>query len=484
MRKPGTKIDLDLGDLPILPPRWKWGRVEDAASEERNAIVDGPFGSNLKLSDYREPPGVPVLTTANLRGDYGPNKVRYISHAKFEDLKRSEVRGGDILVAKIGSCGLTGVYPEDMPSAIIPANLLKMTVHPAFSRKFVLYFLNSPTFSSFLGKIITATAQPAFNVSKFRQLPFPLVDPDEQRRIVAEIEKQLTRLEAGATALHRVQANLKRYRAAVLKAACEGRLVPTEAELSRTCKRKTAIESGEILLARILTERRKNWQGRGQYKEAPPPEVIGLAKLPDGWIWSSLAQLSAHITDGTHKTPTYVPSGVPFLSAKDIAGFKLSFDECRYIPKAEHAELSGRCAVRRGNVLITKSGTIGRVAVVDTDQVFSLFESVANVPVTPPIDPKFVAFAAYVCIAGVFGATNQKGVAVRHLHLEDLRRVPIPLPPLAEQTRIVAEVERRLSVVEELESVVAANLQRATRLRQSILQKAFSGNLLQKDQVR
>ncbi len=88
---------------------------------------------------------------------------------------------------------------------------------------------------------------------------------------MAEIEKQFTRLEAGVAALRRVQANLKRYRAAVLKAACEGRLVPTEAELAKAENRK--FETGEELLARILTERRKNWQGRGKYKEPAAPET-------------------------------------------------------------------------------------------------------------------------------------------------------------------------------------------------------------------
>jgi type I restriction enzyme S subunit len=373
---------------------------------------------------------------------------------------------------------MVGIVPEGFEEAYINQHvaLARPTsdVHPPY----LAWCLSSPPAQQQFRELQRGATKVGLGLDDIRAVDIPLPPLPEQRHIVAEIEKQFTRLDVGLAALRRVQANLKRYRAAVLKAACEGHLVPTEAELAKTGNRKSPFESGEALLAHVLTDRRKNWEGRGQYKEAPQPEVVGLAKLPDGWIWSSLAQLSAHITDGTHKTPTYVQSGVPFLSAKDIAGFKLSFDECRYIPKAEHAELSVRCAVHRGNVLITKSGTIGRVAVVDTDQVFSLFESVANVPVTPPINPKFVAFAAYVSIAGVFGAANQKGVAVRHLHLEDLRRVPIPLPPLAEQTRIVAEVERRLSVVEELESVVAANLQRAARLRQSILQKAFTGQLL------
>ena len=81
-------------------------------------------------------------------------------------------------------------------------------------------------------------------------------EKDEQRRIVAEIEKQFTRLEAGVAALRRVQANLKCYRAAVLKAACEGRLVPTEAEFSRAEGRP--FESGQQLLARSRPDRRRN----------------------------------------------------------------------------------------------------------------------------------------------------------------------------------------------------------------------------------
>ena len=126
------------------------------------------------------------------------------------------------------------------------------------------------------GKRVAALVGDGFEESELLQ-----PTPTEQRRIVAEIEKQFTRLDAGVTALRRVQANLKRYRAAVLKAACEGHLVTTEAErLKAEGRGLKNFESGEQLLKRILTERRQNWQGRGKYKEPATPNTTNLPPLP------------------------------------------------------------------------------------------------------------------------------------------------------------------------------------------------------------
>jgi type I restriction enzyme S subunit len=131
----------------------------------------------------------------------------------------------------------------------------------------------------------------------------------EQDRIVAEIEKQFTRLDAATAALKRVQANLKRYRASVLKAACEGRLVPTEAELAR--KEGRAYEPADKLLQRILRERRARWEAdtlakmqasgkppkddhwKQKYKEPSAPDTSNLPPLPEGWCWASLEIESA-----------------------------------------------------------------------------------------------------------------------------------------------------------------------------------------------
>jgi type I restriction enzyme S subunit len=241
------------------------------------------------------------------------------------------------------------------------------------------------------------------------------------------------------------------------------------------------IETGAELLERILAERRANWQGRGKYKEPVGPDMSGLPELPAGWVWASAEQLASHIVDGTHHTPTYVDQGIDFISAKDVDDWKIDFSRCRKIPVAEHADLIKRCHPRPGHVLVTKSGTIGRVAIVKIDKPFSLFESVAVIPLLKPISPEFVGYAVFSTIQGEFGKKWQKGVAVRHLHLEDLRRLPIPLPPLKEQEKIVEEFERLNTVAENIEKTIEAELIRADRLRQSILKQAFSGQLAPQD---
>src|SRR6185437_1375377 len=131
--------------------------------------------------------------------------------------------------------------------------------------------------------------QPNVNGKILGEIELPVPPLRLQKEIVAEIEKQFTRLDAGVVALRRVQANLKRYRAAVLKAACEGRLVPTEAKLAKAEGR--TYETGEQLLARILADRRKRWCGRGKYKEPTAPAATNFPPLPEGWVWATMPQL-------------------------------------------------------------------------------------------------------------------------------------------------------------------------------------------------
>jgi type I restriction enzyme S subunit len=350
--------------------------------------------------------------------------------------------------------------------------------------KFLWYLLNDEQFW-----IRSGSAQPFVAVRKTFEKEIFVPPLPEQRRIVAEIEKQFTRLEAGVAALRRVQANLKRYRAAVLKAACEGRLVPTEASLARsprsTKNGPPAYETGEALLARILTERRQNWQGRGKYKEPAAPEQMADVELPEGWVWTGFEQ----IADGTKnaikagpfgsslKKSFYTPSGFKIYGQEQVIKGDAYFGD--YFISRQLFEQLQSCEVKPGDILISLVGTTGKVLILPDDCAPGIINPrLLKLSLNRSgVNAKFIKVLLESATTRAFFKLAAHGGTMEILNLGILKTLPIALPPLAEQTRIVAEVERRLSVVEELESVVTANLQRATRLRQSILQKAFTGEL-------
>ena len=339
--------------------------------------------------------------------------------------------------------------------------------------KFLWYLLNDEQFW-----IRSGSAQPFVAVRKTFEKEIFVPPLPEQRRIVAEIEKQFTRLEAGVAALRRVQANLKRYRAAVLKAACEGRLVPTEAALARSPRSikngPPAYETGEALLARILTERRQNWQGRGQYKEPAAPDTGKLPPLPDGWVPATVGHILRIRNGFAFKSSDYCESGVPLVRQADLVGRWVRLDEAKRLP----ASLLTECAdftVRKGDLLIGMSGALGKISEYDDESPALQNQRTGLLRINKAIPTAFAKLVLQYVEPQI--VAEGKGIAVQNVSASEIENCIFMLPPLAEQTRIVAEVERRLSVVEELESVVTANLQRATRLRQSILQKAFSGAL-------
>ena len=208
------------------------------------------------------------------------------------------------------------------------------------------------------------------------QLPIPVPSVCEQREIIAEIEKQLTRLEAGVADLRRVQASLKRYRVSVLKAACEGKLVPTEAEFARQEGR--TYEAGAQLLERILTRRRNVFEqekaqgGRKKYEEPSLIESGIPPNVPEGWMLASAEEVCSSVRDGTHDTPGYVQQGVPLITSKNLLPTGLDLEKVKLISRHDHVEIGKRSGVERGDVLFAMIDTIGNPVVVETDQEFSI----------------------------------------------------------------------------------------------------------------
>jgi type I restriction enzyme S subunit len=359
----------------------------------------------------------------------------------------------------------------------------------AVNSKYLLYFLNSWEFVSFASHL-TEGDRPRVDFTQLASYPFPLAPRPEQDMIVGIIETQFSRLDAAEAALMRVQANLRRYRAAVLKAACEGRLVPTEAELAQAEGR--TYEPAAALLERILAERRAQWQAEHpgkKYKEPAGPDVSALSELPEGWCWASAEQLCHFITKGT--TPSadklYPDSGdVPFIKVYNLT-FSGQLDFAinpTYVSRKTHTGELARSIVMPGDVLMNIVGPpLGKVSIVpDTFPEWNINQAIARFRSVAPMNNWYLS----ICLQSEpilnWATTRAKATAGQfNLTLEICRELPIPVPPMDEQTRIAAEVEARLSAAAHSESVLHLNFARSDRLRQSILRRAYSGQLSAKD---
>ena len=328
-----------------------------------------------------------------------------------------------------------------------------------------------------LSKLDKSTAVPGLSRDDYNAVEIAISPLDQQKRIVAEIEKQFSRLDEAATNLKCVKANLKRYKAAVLKAAVEGRLVETEADLAR--REGRGYETGEQLLQRILETRRGQWQGKGIYKEPATPDTADLPELPDGWTWASLGQLTSKITSGSRDWSQYYARGTGiFVLARNVRPFNPDFSVEQFVDPPSSDSSCDRSRIQDGDLLATivgaNAGQICLVAKAPRDAY--VCQSVAL------IRPVLLGTGAHLNYWLNSAENGQRyleqcmyGQGRPHLSFEQLMAAPIALPPLTEQQRIVAEVDRRLSLLHETATQVGVNLQRAERLRQSILSSAFAG---------
>lgn len=387
---------------------------------------------------------VPMKCVEEESGRFQPLEDR-----KVKDVRKgyTPFKNGDVLFAKVTPCMENGkaAIVKGLTNGIGFGSTELFALRPASNllQEFLFYFLIQESFRrSAAANMTGAVGLRRVPKAYLAEQPIHLPPKPEQRRIVAEIERQFTRLDAGVAALRRTQANLKRYRAAVLKAACEGRLLPA---------------AGRHVPA---------FGGYG------PPNT-----LPRGWRWTTPAEVCEQVVDCHNKTAPYTESGIPLVRTTNIRGGKIDMAETKFVDQPTYEFWSRRCPPKPGDVLFTREAPMGEAGIVPDSVTLCMGQRMMLMRASPALLNRYLLIALLAPGLIPHITRTSVGSGVKHLRVRDVESLPISLPPFAEQKRIVAEVERRLSVVEELETVVTANLQRATRLRQSILQMAFSGEL-------
>jgi len=164
-------------------------------------------------------------------------------------------------------------------------------------------------------------------------------------------------------------------------------------------------------------------------------------EIPENWCWSRLGSILTKLSDGTHSTPKYVSEGVPFISVKDVSTGALSFEHCKYITPEEHKDLYSRCNPQFGDVLLTKVGTTGIPVIVDTDEEFSLFVSVALLKFNQNL--LFNEYLVHLINSPLVqkqAEENTRGVGNKNWVMRDISNTLVAIPPLNEQKRIVKQI--------------------------------------------
>lgn len=357
--------------------------------------------------------------------------------------------------------------------------------------KYLAYFLRQAAVRDFLAQNASGVGGSLMriNTHTIENYPFQVAPLSEQRRIVAAIEQQFTRLDAGMATLRRVRAALKRYRAAVLNAAVEGTL--TEAWR----RENPDTEPASALLGRILAERRAKWeadlcaQGKNpnnaRYEDPKAQNAASLPGLPDGWCWASVEMLG-DVQLGRQRAPKYHTGSHmrPYLRVANVFEDRIDTSDVmamNFTPSEFEVY-----QLQYGDILLNEGQSlelVGRPAMYRDEVPGACFQNtLVRFRAYPGMVPEYAltVFRAYLHNKR-FQQIGRHTTNIAHLGAGRFAELEVPLPPQAELAQIVSEVARRLSLVGALEATVEADLRRAEHLRQSILERAFSGQLVPQD---
>ena len=333
---------------------------------------------------------------------------------------------------------------------------------------------------------------------RFDQARVKIPGLDEQRRVAAKLDELFSDLDAGVAALQRAQANLKRYRASVLKAAVEGRLTVEWRQANPPS------ETGPELLSRLLRERRERWEAaqlakfeasgkappkdwRKKYVEPAVPNTSKLPALPEGWCWATVEQLSLQSEYGTSVKCDYEADFQPVLRipniAKgeiDLADIKFSTADLNQVP-SEYLQV--------GDVLVCRTNgsikLVGKCAFVrgslDGAYHFASYLLRFRLLETASLPAWLTSYMSSVPGRVYIEAKAASAAGQHNISLSTLHHMPVPLPPAAEMEQALMEVSKVLAACERQDSDTTNGLQRAKLLRQSILKHAFTGKLVPQD---
>jgi len=478
-----------------VPPGWRTSRLADLLAEDtRN-------GYGAKPVD--DPPGVPLLRisagTARLDGIVAEEEHKFVRSSQPSELQAYRLQAGDLLACRFNgnkaSVGRLALFTDYLGiSPIFPDKLIRVRVSldlatPEFVRLASWSDIVRADTETYCA---TTVGNWGISASNLKEVRYPLPPLDEQRRIVAKVDELMALCDQFELAQREREAARDRLTDAMLVRLTSGPPVSGNREV----RPRSAPESVGQLTARsrlavwrqtILDLAVRGRLARQVASEAPPPVVTALRtridsaqvaalpfEVPGNWVVAALSEACDSVTDGDHLPPPRADSGVPFLVIGNIRTGRIDFSGERFVASAYFEGLDPIRKPKRGDLLYTLVGSFGIPVVVRDDREFCVQRHIGILRPAKCVDVNFLSLAMASRAVFSQAAAIATGIAQKTVPLTGLRRIRLPLPPLAEQQRIVAKVEALVSLCDRLEASLREGDDLRSRLLDSLLAEALA----------
>lgn len=465
-------------DICDLPTGWVQGTASDLVLNPKNDIVDGPFGSNLKASEYTDS-GTPIVRIQNVKRFHFVDKnIHFVTDEKAKQLKRHSFKAGDVLITKLGEpLGLACIAPNRLEFGIIVADIVRARPYIEVSNKFMTYLLNSRVVIEQISKHTKGSTRARINLSVIRNLDIPIPPLAEQKRIVEKLDSLLAQVDTIKQRLNNLPNIIKRFRQSVLAAAVSGKLT----EQWRGGNKTTTNE----MVENILMERKQLLKQKIAKDHTLEDSTI-VADIPNTWLIEPLGKLTSYITSGSRGWSKFYsedPKDAKFVRSAEINNDYLRLDEAITVKLPLKVE-GKRSLIEKGDLLLTITGAnVGKCAHIE-EKIPEAYVS-QSVALIKSIDPNISRFLHMWLKAKNAGGSQLEemmyGIGRPVLSLPNIYSIRVGVPPLEEQTEIVRLVEQHFALADTLEKHLKTAKQRVDNLTQSILAKAFKGELVPQD---
>ena len=414
----------NLRELFAFPTTWEVEYAQFAFNEVRDGTHDSP-------KEVQN--GVPLVTSKNLKvGCIDFSKTKTISFTDHDEIsKRSGVSEGDLLFSMIGTIGNVAVVPNNTNFSVKNVGLFRRN-NKLLSDRYAFYWLLSDDYQNYLDGKKRGGNQKFVSLGVLRESPVPLPPLAEQKVIADKLDELLAQVESTKARLDAIPAILKSFRQSVLAAAVSGK----------------------------LTEEWRDTEIRS-------------------WHYHVLKDLCTSISDGDHQAPPKAEKGVPFLVISNVNNGEVNFDKVsRWVPETYYDSLKGIRKPQLNDILYTVTGSLGIPVIVKTNKPFCFQRHIAILkPDHSNVNYQYLELALKAPDTFEHATNVATGTAQKTVSLTSLREFNFYMPPLEEQNEIVRRAEELFAFADKVEAQVNVAQQRVNNLTQSILAKAFRGEL-------